>query len=408
MKFKIFLFFSTFFLTFFSVMGMRAVDAAVAPLPFVNGQYAVAIDAQTGEVLYDKGMNTQWYPASLTKLLTAILLVTKIPNNAWLTTSTLASLQTPSNSEFLLQQGEKIDKEDALHALLMISANDVAESVAEYIAQNDQNFSVLMNRLAKKIGCEDTHFVNPNGLFDPNHYSTPYDIALIARYALRYPAIVQTIGTKYYTIHTNRRTVSIENQNQILGQPGVVGGKMGFVNESGNNLMEVFKQNGQEIITVVMDTDLNNEYTDDENIAQYAFSELANGYNKTVSRVGQTWGTGVLNQKTYQMVAKENITVPYIHQRDQITTKIIRIQPHLFVKKNQIVGWLNVYFNRGLIQQVPLYASRSIAKIIPVHHKWLKIWLAILTPIAGYVGYTIWYNAKINKRKNRKTKRQKR
>lgn len=135
--------------------------------PSVIGKHAIVMEADTGEVLFEKASGEKAYPASLTKVLTAILLDEKVRDNATVTTSLSASKQEGSNRYFLLNPGEQLSKRDALYAMMVISANDAAMAVAEHIAGSKEKFAQLMNEKSKQLGLKNSHFVTPNGLHDP-------------------------------------------------------------------------------------------------------------------------------------------------------------------------------------------------------------------------------------------------
>ena len=147
--------------------------------PEVPTPNAVVMDADTGAILYNKGMDEVRYPASITKVMTALL---AIENSSLTDQVTMgaeaASLEVPGNSRIDAVEGEVFTMEQCLHAILLASANGVTRQVAEYIAGSEENFVNMMNERAKELGCTNTHFNNSSGLPDPDHYTTPHDMAL--------------------------------------------------------------------------------------------------------------------------------------------------------------------------------------------------------------------------------------
>ena len=177
--------------------------------PNVFSQFATTIDAKTGDVLYDKNAHHRAFPASMTKVLTAILLMEHTKPEDQFTFSQLALDQEKSNYQIEFQPGETINRNTALMILMVLSANDVSYAIAERIGGSVENFANMMNERAKQLGATDSHFVTPNGLHDPNHYTTPYDMAMITRGVQKYPEILQAMNTKRTTVTTSRQTVSI-------------------------------------------------------------------------------------------------------------------------------------------------------------------------------------------------------
>ena len=158
--------------------------------PNVFSQFATTIDAKTGDMLYDKNAHHRAFPASMTKVLTAILLMEHTKPEDQFTFSQLALDQEKSNYQIEFQPGETINRNTALMILMVLSANDVSYAIAERIGGSVENFANMMNEKAKQLGAKDSHFVTPNGLHDPNHYTTPYDMAMITRGVQKYPEIL--------------------------------------------------------------------------------------------------------------------------------------------------------------------------------------------------------------------------
>ncbi|KMP64593.1 D-alanyl-D-alanine carboxypeptidase, partial [Bacillus cereus] len=220
--------------------------------PNVFSQFATTIDAKTGDILYDKNAHHRAFPASMTKVLTAILLMEHTKPEDQFTFSQLALDQEKSNYQIEFQPGETINRNTALMILMVLSANDVSYAIAERIGGSVENFANMMNERAKQLGATDSHFVTPNGLHDPNHYTTPYDMAMITRGVQKYPEILQAMNTKRTTVTTSRQTVSIFNKSTYFENPFSIGGKTGFTNEARNTLVLLNEKDGNRIINVVM------------------------------------------------------------------------------------------------------------------------------------------------------------
>lgn len=219
--------------------------------PVVNAKGAIVYDATDKRVLYEKNADTLMYPASTTKLMTAILLVQHTQPDDLIYVSTNASHQ--SKVRLGVRQGTELRADDALRALLMKSANDVAYAVAESVGGSQQGFSRMMNTEAAIIGCRNTNFVTPNGLHDDDHASTPRDIALILAQAIQYPRIVSALQTETSTVagkpirNGNR---FIYDLNTPFGQ--LIGGKTGFTSKAMYCLAFAATQNQHVRISVVL------------------------------------------------------------------------------------------------------------------------------------------------------------
>ncbi|WP_410981790.1 D-alanyl-D-alanine carboxypeptidase family protein [Bacillus cereus] len=247
---------------------------ALGQSPNVFGQFAVSIDAKTGDVLYDKNAYQHAFPASMTKVLTAILLMEHVKPEEQFTFSQPALDQEKSNYQLEFQVGETIDRNTALTILMVLSANDVSYAIGERIGGSIENFANMMNEKAKQLGAKDSHFITPNGLHDPNHYTTAYDMAMITRGVQQYPEILQAMNTKRITVTTSRQTVSIFNKATYFENPYSIGGKTGFTNEARNTLVLLNEKDGNRIINVVMASQRPEIYEDMRQIADHSFAQF--------------------------------------------------------------------------------------------------------------------------------------
>ena len=159
------------------------------------------MEASTGKVIYEKNAYTRMYPASTTKIMTAILVLENGNLSDTVTVSENAVLSIPDGySTAQLQIGEQLTVVQLLYALLLPSANDAAVALAEYIAGSVDSFASMMNTKAIEIGCKDTHFVNPNGVHNENHYSTAYDLALMGQYAMKNATFRSIVSTTQFSL----------------------------------------------------------------------------------------------------------------------------------------------------------------------------------------------------------------
>lgn len=219
--------------------------------PFVNARAAIVYDVTAGKVLYDKAADVPMYPASTTKLMTAILLVTHTQPDDPIFVSAAATRQ--HKVRLGMTPGTTIRADDALRALLMKSANDVAYAVAENLGGSEQGFSRMMNLKARLIGCRNTNFVTPNGLHVDDHESTAHDLALILAEALKYPRIVAAMQTENCTVAGK----TVRNGNRLIYQRDtaygeIIGGKTGFTSRAMYCLALAVKQGDHVRISVVL------------------------------------------------------------------------------------------------------------------------------------------------------------
>ncbi len=213
------------------------------------GMAACLFDLNENETLYSKSSLEKMYPASLTKIMTAIVALKYGSPDMILTASSNVIQKDPTSQTMNLNIGDQLTLDQALHVLLMYSANDVAIMIAEGIAGNVDDFVKIMNDEARLIGATNTQFANPHGLSDDNHYTTAYDMYLIANAASRYELFneiihTQTYHTVYYNSAGNEQNLDIKNTNQYISGSAsapagitIIGGKTGTTNAAGNCLV---------------------------------------------------------------------------------------------------------------------------------------------------------------------------
>ena len=251
--------------------------------PDISSTAAVVMEASTGSILYNKAAYDSFYPASTTKLMTALLAIEQCPLSDIVTCSYDAIHSIGSDSSHIgLTVGESIDMENALYAILLASANEVSYAVAEHIGTTTDRFVTMMNERAAELGCVNTHFSNPHGLDDPEHYSSPYDLALIAKKAIEYTTFRRISGSYYHQIPATNKNVArdIGNTHQIIRKriacEGVFAGKTGSTSQAGNCLVTCAERDGMTLICVIMKApDSTTVYNDTIALLDYAFENFS-------------------------------------------------------------------------------------------------------------------------------------
>ncbi len=269
--------------------------------PTIQSEGAVVIDAATGFCLYGKNQNTRYYPASITKLMTALLVLENCQLGDTVTFSKTATENLEAGAVSLkLTEGDTLTVEQCLYGLLLKSANEVANGLAEKVSGSVSGFASLMNQKAAALGCTGTHFVNPNGLNDTNHYTTPYDMALIARAAFQNDTLRKIDTTLSYkfpaTKNAGERTITMGHKMMYSTDsryyPGIIGGKTGYTSKAGNTLVTGAERNGVRLIAVVMKSK-STHYADTKALLDYGFAKMAasgNAGNQNTST--GNYGTG--------------------------------------------------------------------------------------------------------------------
>ena len=250
-----------------------------------NSSSCLLMDAKTGKIIYAKNAYEKMYPASTTKLMTAILTLEncKLTDTAIVSHNAIYSIPV-GYSHASLKEGEELTIEQLLNVLLIPSANDAAIVLAEHISGSVEEFSKLMNEKAKSIGCLNTNFVNPNGIQDKNHYSTAYDLALIGKYSLKFSDIKRIAMVKQYTLPTTNKydeTDRIFNATNGLINDDVLnknyyeyatGLKTGYTDASGYCIVSTAKKDDKELIAVILNSDsISKRYSDCKTLFNYGF-----------------------------------------------------------------------------------------------------------------------------------------
>ena len=250
--------------------------------PQIEGKAAVVIDLQYGGILYAKNPDTQLYPASITKIMTCLIACERLDMKDQFVMSESAAFGIePGSSSIYADTDEVFTMEQAMMALMLESANEIALRIAELVSGNVKKFVELMNERAREMGCTGTHFNNPHGLPDVNHYTTAMDMALIAKEAWANPLFRKYCTEDYYTIPpTNKQpeTRYMRNHHGMMpgmdhAYDGVLGGKTGYTTAAGNTLVTYAKRGEMRLAVVVLNS-LAGAYGDTSALLNYSFANF--------------------------------------------------------------------------------------------------------------------------------------
>jgi D-alanyl-D-alanine carboxypeptidase (penicillin-binding protein 5/6) len=270
---------------------------AAAARPNIESVAAVLMDADTGAVLYSRSMHERRPMASTTKIMTALLALESADLPPTITAGPV--VQTVTGSSLYLAPEDTIRREDLVAALLIQSANDAAAVVAQRLGGSIEGFAALMNKRAVVLGALDTHFVNPHGLYDPDHYSSAYDLALITRAAYRHERFAELVATKATDVTVPSAPDGVRrliNHNKLLWRADFVDGvKTGYVRQSGHCLVASGTKDGWRLISVVLDSP--DMYAESLSLLQYGFESFDRQvYARPGDAVGRARVRGGLRQ----------------------------------------------------------------------------------------------------------------
>lgn len=420
---KIFSFVFTLLITFLPVFNTNNFSFADSELN-LTAEYAVLMDYETGQVLYSKNGRSKLYPASTTKAWTAYVVLKHV--NDLNQVVEIKDLPIVGGSSMYLKEGESFTVKELLDALLIHSSNDVAMVLAKYVGGSVENFVNMMNDEAKSIGAENTHFNNPHGLPDENHYTTAYDMALMARKAMDnkiFRDIVNTKSVKYPATEAYPYERYFENTNQFLtsrskmnykGQEidikyDVVDGiKTGYTDAAGKCLLSTGVKNNIRVISAVFKSTVDDLYLDSRTLLDYGFD---NFYVKEIVDKDDF----IKNKKVflskekkliYQPEANYSVALSNDSKADDysIKTKLDNIK--LPIKEGDKVGTLEVYKNKKLEKSIDLVAKNDVTSIFAffTENKLLYNVLKIILLIVLLV-FIVFIIRKVKRKRKKKKKK---
>lgn len=252
--------------------------------PQIEGESAILMDMTTGAILYSKNADKAQYPASITKIMTALLGSESLKATDKFAMSETAAhgITDTQSSSIYADTGEEFTVEQALMAVMLQSANEMTLAIAEQTSGSVKKFVELMNLKARQLGCTNTHFNNPNGLPDEKHYTTANDMAKIARAAWFNPTFRKYCTTGYYEIPATNKfneTRYLLNHHKMMSEQanaydGVFGGKTGYTEAAGNTLVTFARRGNMYLVSVVMQS-INGAYSDTKSLLDYGFNNFS-------------------------------------------------------------------------------------------------------------------------------------
>ena len=343
--------------------------------PKINSRYAVVLDRDSKAILYGKNENTKTKMASTTKIMTSLVVIESANLDDIVEISSKAA--GTGGSRLKISKGDKITVRDLLYGLMLRSGNDAAVALAEYIGGSIEGFAALMNKKAEELGLENTNFVTPHGLDSDEHYTTPYELAILTDYALRNETFANIVNTKTCDISINGYTRTISNTNELLGNlNGVYGVKTGFTNGAGRCLVTSIKRENLDVICVVLGADTKKIRTADSiKLIEYTFANFQKVDIKT--KIGEEFNNWIeinSGRITVEKGIKNGIDVKLgEYNLDTYTIKnntenlfTIEIDANLNliapVQENTKIGELTFLYGEEVILNIPILTAEKVRK----------------------------------------------
>lgn len=290
-----------------SMLAVPTMTESILKEPEITAEGAILIEPKTNTILYEKNGHEAFYPASITKILTALIVSEELDEGAIITKSQACIENVPEDSSQIgLDVGDSYTKEEGLYGLLLGSDNYIAYDLACHTAGDIASFAAQMNAKAQSLGAYESHFVNPHGYHDPKHYTTPYDMAQIARGAFQDPLVEKIAGTRRHTFHIYNKAVSfpITNSSRLLKSetpyynPNVVACKTGFHDDAQQTLVAKAVYDNIELIAVVMKDSTPTQYEDINKLFEYGRENFS---------LREMDGTYILDNKSISMAMQQAV-----------------------------------------------------------------------------------------------------
>ena len=336
--------------------------------PVVGARSYVLLEARTGQVLLAHRPHEPRPPASTTKILTALIVLEHLRPDDVVVVSRRASLQREGSS-IGLEVGERRTVRELLYALLVKSANDAAVALAEAVDGTVERFVARMNRRAQALGARHTHFTNPHGLHDPAHVTTAYDLALIARAAMRNPTFREIVRTQVYEYVGLGGPMRLVNGNRLLGRyPGADGIKTGWTVESGRCLVASATRNGRRLVAVLLNAP--QVFQDAARLLDYGFGAFE---LRTFVRRGEVVGRVALSDGVALTAVAAKDLVASVSQ-NAWTHLRVSYRPDLRapIQAGEVIGRVEAWAGGRRLGQVALLAGETVRAVSwPPFLRWL-------------------------------------
>jgi len=351
--------------------------AQAADAPALSAASAILVDGDTGRVLFEKNAHDKRLIASITKLMTALVAVESTPDLAQ-TIEIQREWTLAEGSSMYLKEGEVLSLETLLYGLLLSSGNDAALAVAGSCAGDVETFVEWMNGRAESLEMENTHFVNPNGLNHEEHYSTAYDMAILARECLKYPVLREIMMTRSAT----REGHSFTNHNKLLWRyEGCIGMKTGYTQMAGRTLVSAAQRDGQTLICVTLSDP--NDWEDHAALFDYGFEH----YPRQVLALGGRHFRSV--QVTGSLVSRVGVETSHdvyfpMHAEEKVRA-VLQLPETVEapVKAGTVAGSLSFWIGEKEVGRTYLLYSQSVRRDLA------EPWLPFGRAIAFLRGETI-------------------
>lgn len=363
---------------FLSINIVKGEENTLAP----GAKSAILIEQSTGKILYEFNSHEKRNPASMTKIMSMLLIMEALEKNQIKMDQVVtvsANASSMGGSQILLEEGEKMKVEDLLKGVAIASGNDAVVALAETVAGSEANFVKMMNEKVKQLGLSDTNFKNCHGLDEEGHYSSAYDMAHIARELIKHEKILEfsSIYDTYLRENTDRKIWLVNTNKLVKFKSGVDGLKTGYTKDAGYCLTATMKKDNMRVVATVMGEE--NPSTRNSEVSallDYAYSQV--GIKKVIpkNKVLKEISISKAKEDSIEIVPKEDVNILYkkSEKNPKTTYKIKLDKIDLPIKKGDKVGKLDLYEGSNKVNTIDLTVNRNIKKcnLIELYLKNLK------------------------------------
>ena len=347
-----------------------------------NAKSAILMEASTGEVIFEKNSHEKLHPASMTKMMSMLLILENIEKGVinWDDIVTVSSnASSMGGSQILLETNEQMSVSDLFKGIAVASGNDAVVAMAEKIAGTEEEFVNMMNKRGVELGLTDTNFKNCHGLDDANHYSSASDMAKIAMELVKHEKLFEytSIYEDYLREGTDRKFWLVNTNKLVRFYSGADGLKTGYTGEAGFCLTATAKRNGMRIIAVVMgEPDSKTRTSDVSSMLDYAFAQYETETFLSTESILDTININKGKKEYVNIVPKENVTIlnKKTDNKKNATYNLEMYDMKLPLKKGDTVGKLSVYVDDNLYRDIDVTVSDDIEKadILTLYGRYLK------------------------------------
>ena len=347
-----------------------------------NAKSAILMEASTGEVIFEKNSHEKLHPASMTKMMSMLLILENIEKGVinWDDIVTVSSnASSMGGSQILLETNEQMSVSDLFKGIAVASGNDAVVAMAEKIAGTEEEFVNMMNKRGTELGLTDTNFKNCHALDDANHYSSASDMAKIAMELVKHEKLFEytSIYEDYLREGTDRKFWLVNTNKLVRFYSGADGLKTGYTGEAGFCLTATAKRNGMRIIAVVMgEPDSKTRTSDVSSMLDYAFAQYETETFLSTESILDTININKGKKEFVNIVPKENVTIlnKKTDNKKNATYNLEMYDMKLPLKKGDTVGKLSVYVDDNLYRDIDVTVSDDIEKadILTLYGRYLK------------------------------------